>query len=169
MTGAEVASAARLSTGMLSKIENGQTRASLSTLQSLARALNQPLSSFFTPFEEHHDCSFVKAALGVCIERRGTKAGHHYQLLGHLLRGDIVVEPFLITLDGDARPYTSFQHTGVELIYMLTGRVVYRHADRSYRLEPGDTLFFNAAALHGPQELIDLPMTYVSIIIYPHK
>jgi uncharacterized RmlC-like cupin family protein len=83
--------------------------------------------------------------------------------------GDIVVEPFLITLDGDARPYTSFQHTGVELIYMLTGRVVYRHADRSYRLEPGDTLFFNAAALHGPQELIDLPMTYVSIIIYPHK
>ncbi len=168
MTGADLASAARLSTGMLSKIENGQISASLSTLQSLARALNQPLSSFFTPFEEHHDCSFVKAGQGVSIERRGTKAGHHYQLLGHSLGDDIVVEPFLITLSEEARPYTSFQHGGVELIYMLTGKVLYRHADKSYHLEPGDTLFFDAAAPHGPEKLIELPMTYLSIIIYPH-
>jgi transcriptional regulator with XRE-family HTH domain len=169
MTGAELASAARLSTGMLSKIENGQISASLSTLQSLARALNQPLSSFFTPFEEHHDCSFVKAGHGVSIERRGTKTGHHYQLLGHSLGDDVVVEPFLIALSEETRPYTSFQHGGIELIYMLTGKVLYRHADKSYRLEPGDTLFFDAAALHGPEELIEFPMTYLSIIIYPRE
>jgi transcriptional regulator with XRE-family HTH domain len=168
ITGGELAAAAHLSTGMLSKIENGQISPSLSTLQSLARALNQPLSSFFTPFEEHHDCSFVKAGKGVSIERRGTKAGHHYQLLGHSLGEDIVVEPFLINLSEEARPYTSFQHAGVEIIYMLSGRVLYRHADRSYLLEPGDTLFFDAAAPHGPEELLELPMTYLSIIIYPH-
>jgi transcriptional regulator with XRE-family HTH domain len=154
---------------MLSKIENGQISPSLSTLQSLARALNQPLSSFFTPFEERHDCSFVKAGSGVSIERRGTKAGHHYQLLGHSLGDDLVVEPFLITLSEEARPYTSFQHAGVEMIYMLTGKVLYRHDDRSYLLEPGDTLFFDAAAPHGPEELIELPMTYLSIIIYPRE
>lgn len=169
ITGAELAAAAGLSTGMLSKIENGQISPSLSTLQSVARALNQPLSSFFTPFEERHDCSFVKAGRGVSIERRGTKSGHHYQLLGHSLGEDIVVEPFLITLSEEARPYTSFQHAGVELIYMLTGKVSYRHADRSYLMEPGDTLFFDAAAPHGPEELIELPMTYLSIIIYARK
>ena len=133
----------------------------------MARALNQPLSSLFTPFEERHDCSFVKAGSGVSIERRGTKAGHHYQLLGHSLGDQIVVEPFLITLSEEARPYTSFQHAGVEIIYMLSGKVLYRHADRSYPLEPGDTLFFDAGAPHGPEELIELPMTYLSIIIYP--
>jgi transcriptional regulator with XRE-family HTH domain len=169
ITGGDLAAAARLSPGMLSKIENGQISPSLSTLQSVARALNQPLSSFFTPFEAHQDCSFVKAGHGVSIERRGTKAGHHYELLGHSLGKDIVVEPFLITLSEEARSYTGFLHGGVELIYMLTGKVLYRHADRSYMLEPGDTLFFDAGAPHGPEELIELPMTYLSIIIYTHE
>lgn len=169
ITGAELAANAHLSPGMLSKIENGQISASLSTLQALARALNMPVSALFTPFEAHRDCSYVKAGRGVSIERRGTKAGHHYQLLGHSLGEDIVVEPFLITLSEEARPYTAFQHAGVELIYMLTGKVIYRHADRSYLLEPGDTLFFDAAAAHGPEELLELPMTYLSVIVYPRE
>lgn len=169
ITGAELAANAQVSPGMLSKIENGQISASLSTLQALARALNMPISAFFTPYEAHRDCSYVKAGRGVSIERRGTKAGHHYQLLGHSLGEDIVVEPFLITLSEEARPYTAFQHAGQELIFMLSGKVVYRHADRIYLLEPGDTLFFDAGASHGPEELLELPMTYLSIIFYPRE
>ena len=101
------------------------------------------------------------------IERRGTKAGHQYELLGHSISGEIVVEPYLITLTKEAKPYTLFQHAGVEFIYMLTGRVLYRHADKVYPLNPGDSLFFDSAGLHGPEELTELPMTYLSIIIYP--
>ncbi|WP_237154278.1 helix-turn-helix domain-containing protein [Oryzibacter oryziterrae] len=167
MTGAELAAAADISTGMLSKIENGQISPSLGTLQSLSRALNMPLSAFFQSYEDRRDCSFVKAGQGVNIERRGTKAGHHYQLLGHSLGNDIVVEPFLITLTEEAKSYSAFQHEGVEMIHMLSGTVTYRHADKTYRLEPGDTLFFDAAAPHGPEVLDSLPMTYLSIIIYP--
>ncbi|ODN71405.1 DNA-binding transcriptional repressor PuuR [Methylobrevis pamukkalensis] len=169
ITGAELAAAAKVSTGMMSKIENGQISPSLSTLNAVAKALNVPLSALFAGYEERRDCSFVKAGSGVNIERRGTKAGHHYQMLGHSLGSDIVVEPFLITLTEEARPYVAFQHAGVEMIYMLTGRVVYRHADKTYLLEPGDTLFFDAAAPHGPEELLELPMTYLSIIIYPKE
>ena len=100
------------------------------------------------------------------IDRRGTKVGHVYQLLGHALGGDVVMEPYLITLKEDAVAYTGFRHAGTELIYMLTGRVAYRHADRTYELGPGDTLMFDASAAHGPETLIELPMTYLSIIIY---
>jgi mannose-6-phosphate isomerase-like protein (cupin superfamily) len=105
----------------------------------------------------------------VRIERRGTKAGHHYELLGHSLAGDIVVEPYLIRLSADASTYTQFQHDGVEFIYMLSGKVIYRHADKLYPLAPGDSLFFDAGALHGPEELITTPMTYLSIIVYPRQ
>ena len=42
-------------------------------------------------------------------------------LLGHGLGGDIVVEPYLITLTEEAAPYTGFRHAGVEFIYMLSG------------------------------------------------
>jgi transcriptional regulator with XRE-family HTH domain len=169
LTVAELGAAARISTGMLSKIENGSISPSLATLDALSAALNVPISSLFKEREERRDCSFVKNGKGVRIERRGTKSGHLYDLLGHSLGGTIVVEPYLITLKRDAVAYTDFRHAGVEFIYMLTGKVRYRHADRTYVMEPGDALFFDAAARHGPEELIQAPMTYLSIIIYPRK
>jgi transcriptional regulator with XRE-family HTH domain len=167
LTGADLANSAGISLGMLSKIENGQISASLTTLQAVCGALNVPMSQLFSTFEEQRDCSFVKAGQGVVIERRGTKSGHVYQLLGHVLGGPVVVEPYLIELHKEAEPYTSFRHTGVELIYMLTGRVSYRHGDETYELAPGDTLLFDSAAPHGPERLIKKPMTYLSIIVYP--
>jgi transcriptional regulator with XRE-family HTH domain len=163
---AHLAGAASISSGMLSKIENGQTSASLSTLQALASALNVPITTLFSSFEEKRDCSYVPAGQGVAIERRGTKVGHVYQLLGHALGGELTVEPYLITLKADAVAYTGFRHAGVEIIYMLSGTVVYRHADQTYRLSPGDTLMFDSAGLHGPEVLIDTPATYLSIIMY---
>lgn len=165
----DLASAADISTGMLSKIENGQISPSLSTIQAIAAALGVPISNLFTAFEERRDSSFVRANQGVVIERRGTKVGHVYQLLGHALGGDIVVEPFLITLQKDAVPYTAFRHAGVEFIYMLTGEVIYRHGEQTYHLRPGDALFFDSSAMHGPEVLVVRPMTYLSIIIYPRN
>lgn len=167
LTVSDLGNAAGISAGMLSKIENGSISPSLGTLDSLAKALNVPIARLFAETEERRDCSFVKVGQGVRIERRGTKAGHLYDLLGHSLAGAIAVEPYLITLRSNAKPYTDFRHAGVEFIYMLTGKVRYRHADKSYVLEPGDALFFDAAARHGPEDLIKAPMTYLSIIIYP--
>lgn len=166
---ADLASSAGISTGMLSKIENGGISPSLATLQSVAAALNVPLSQLFATFEEQRDCSFVRAGQGVAIERRGTKAGHQYNLLGHCLGGAVVVEPYLITLHDEAQPYTGFQHEGIEFIYMLTGEVIYRHGEQSYHLESGDAILFDSAALHGPERLVKKPMTYLSIIIYPRS
>jgi transcriptional regulator with XRE-family HTH domain len=169
ITVSELAASAGLSGGMLSKIENGQISPSLASLQALATALNVPLTTFFSTFEEKRDCSFVKAGTGVIIERRGTKAGHQYSLLGAAIGGTVVVEPYLITLHKDAAPYPAFQHVGTEFIYMLTGEVVYRHGDQSYHLAPGDALLFDSAAPHGPEKLIVQPMTYLSIITYSRE
>jgi transcriptional regulator with XRE-family HTH domain len=169
LTVAELGAAASISAGMLSKIENGGISPSLATLDALAKALNVPISALFAETEERRDCSFVKAGSGVRIERRGTKAGHLYDLLGHSLAGDLGVEPYLITLRKDAAPYTSFRHAGVEFLYMLSGQVRYRHADRTYLMQPGDALFFDATARHGPEQLIETPMQYLSIIIYPKR
>nr|WP_211110235.1 helix-turn-helix transcriptional regulator [Acuticoccus mangrovi] len=166
---ADLAHACGLSIGMLSKIENGQTSPSLTSLQALAGALNVPLSTLFSEFEEERDCSFVPAGQGVHIERRGTRAGHVYELLGHALNGDITVEPYLISFHDDAQPYTGFQHAGAELIHMLEGEVVYLHGAKSYHLRPGDTLLFNPAAAHGPAEFVVRPTRYLSIIVYPRE
>jgi transcriptional regulator with XRE-family HTH domain len=167
LTIVDLGAAAGISAGMLSKIENGSIAPSLATLDALAGALNVPITRLFAETDERRDCSFVKAGAGVRIERRGTKAGHLYDLLGHSLGRVISVEPYLITLAEEAVPYTHFRHAGVEFIYMLSGKVRYRHGDRTYMMEPGDALFFDAAARHGPEDLIKVPMKYLSIIIYP--
>ncbi|WP_342643376.1 helix-turn-helix domain-containing protein [Rhodoligotrophos ferricapiens] len=168
MTVADLASAARLSPGMLSKIENGLTSPSLTTLQTLSQALGVPVTSFFRRYEERRDAVHVKAGQGLVIERRGTRAGHQYQLLGHSggLMGRVVVEPYLITLTKDSDVFPLFQHEGMEFIYVLEGEVVYRHADQLYTLRPGDSLFFDADAPHGPEEMITLPIRFLSVISY---
>jgi uncharacterized cupin superfamily protein len=52
---------------------------------------------------------------------------------------------------------------------MLSGEVSYAHGDRSYTLQPGDSIMFDSAELHGPDKLIKLPATYLSIIIYQRR
>ena len=169
LTVADLAATTGISLGMLSKIENGLTSPSLTTLQTLAGALGVPLTALFLRFEEERGASLVKAGEGVNVERRGTRAGHHYTLLGHVGSNSagVMVEPYLITLTEDSDVFPAFQHEGMEFLYMLEGEVLYRHSNSLYRMAPGDSLFFDADAPHGPEQLVRLPIRYLSIISYP--
>ncbi|MGD9863654.1 MAG: helix-turn-helix domain-containing protein [Pseudodonghicola sp.] len=171
MTGATLAAQAGLSVGMLSKIENGVISPSLGTIQTLAHALRVPLVQLFSGYEEERGCVHVKAGQGVETERAGTRAGHQYNLLGHIGSNSsgVVVEPYMIVLSTESDRFPVFQHEGIEFLYMIEGRVDYRHGDRIYRLEPGDSLLFDADAPHGPEGLIELPARYLSIITYPQQ
>lgn len=171
ITVAELSELTGLSIGMLSKIENGNTSPSLSTLQTLANALSVPLTSFFRQYEERREAVHTKAGDGVEIERQGTRAGHQYNLLGHIGSNSsgVIVEPYLIKLTEESDTFETFQHGGIETIYMLEGSVDYRHGANIYTLMPGDTLFFDADAPHGPETLSKLPATYLSVICYPQN
>lgn len=171
ITVADLASATNISLGMLSKIENGITSPSLTTLQALSHALGVPLTSLFRRFEEERSAVFVKAGEGVDVERRGTRAGHQYNLLGHIgsNTSGVVVEPYLITLNEDSDVFPTFQHDGMEFLYMLEGEVTYRHGSNLFHMEPGDSLFFDADAPHGPEEMTRFPIRYLSIISYPAR
>ena len=166
LTIAELAKGTRISAGMLSKIENGTTSPSLASLQALSRVLHVPVTALFRSYEESHQASFVKAGEGLTIERRGTRAGHQYQLLGHTPHGSLAVEPYLITLSEQSDVFPIFQHAGLEFLYILEGEVIYRHGSKTYRLTPGDSLFFDSAAPHGPDELKVLPIRFLSVICY---
>ncbi|MEM6415392.1 MAG: XRE family transcriptional regulator [Pseudomonadota bacterium] len=162
----ELAAASSLSIGMLSKVESGQTSASLGTIQKISNALSVPMSQLFADYDERRDCSFVPANKGVIIDRSGTKAGHRYQLLGATISGDIALEPYMIRLERDAQPYTNFQHRGVEFIHLLNGTMTYQHAAREYEMSPGDSLLFDAASSHGPKCISNEPAEFISVIVY---
>ncbi len=168
---AQLAAEMNVSEGMVSKIENGQVSPSLSMLQVLSHSLSVPLTTFFQGFEEARPVMHVKAGEGVEAARAGTRAGHHYTLLGHLgaQSSAVMVEPYLITLTETSDTFETFQHEGMEFLYMLEGAITYRHGERLFALEPGDSLFFDADAPHGPEALRALPARYLSIICYAQE
>ena len=166
MTVAELARQAGVSAGMLSKVENARTSPSLATLHALSSALNVPVTAFLRRFEEQRAASHVQAGQGLKIDRRGTRSGHEYRLLGHSFAKSVTMEPYIVTLVEPSEVFPLFQHDGTELIYMLEGKMEYRHAGAVYRLGAGDSLYFDGEAPHGPESLLALPIRFLSVIAY---
>lgn len=167
LTIADVASQAQISRGMLSKIENGQATSSLDTLGRLAAVLGASLSQLFRNFDSDiGGAQLVKGGTGMEVVRRGTKRGHTYHLLAYDKGPRRSFEPFLVTMDDASELFPSFEHPGTEFIYLLEGRIEYRHGSETYLLEPGDSLTFKGEVPHGPERLLQVPIKMLSIIIY---
>ena len=170
LTISQLAKEMGISNGMLSKIENGQTAPSLQTLKALSQALGVPLTALFMGFEETREAMHIKSGEGVEADRAGTRSGHQYSLLGNIAGSSgVSVEPYLILLTEESDVFPTFQHDGMEFLYMLEGRLEYRHGREKYLLETGDSLIFDADAPHGPEKMLELPARYLSIICYPKE
>ena len=99
-----------------------------------------PVTYLMRKFEEERMAVQVMSGEGVAMERRGTRSGHQYNLLGYLAANDsgVVAEPYMITLTDE---FPAFQHEGVEYLYFLEGSVEYRHGDQTFLMGPVDSLF----------------------------
>ena len=149
---------------MLSRIERGLVSPSVETLDRIATGLGVPVSRFFSDQSSRTDFSHVPAGRGILVDRVGAVAGYRYELLGHQLSGNLFVEPYLVTLLPEAEPYVTFQHPGVKFLHLLSGRVSYRYGAKVVKLGPGDSLQFDATALHGIEAIEAGPVTYLSIV-----
>lgn len=167
LTIADIASQAEISRGMLSKIENGQATSSLDTLAKLANVLGVSMSQLFRDFDSAGGgAQLIKQGSGMEVVRRGTKRGHTYQLLAYDKGPRRSFEPFLVTMDDASELFPSFEHPGTEFIYLLEGKIEYRHGNETFVMEPGDALTFRGDVAHGPERLIEVPIKMLSIIIY---
>ena len=153
-----------VSRSMLSRIENGQVSPSVETLDRLANALGMPLSRFFAEQRCRTDFSHVPSGKGLRVERLGAVANYRYELLGHVLSGNLFVEPYLVMLEADAQPHVTFQHPGLKFLYLLSGDITYRYGSRQVKLRVGDSLLFDATAMHGIEDIGTLPVSYLSVV-----
>jgi hypothetical protein len=49
---------------------------------------------------------------------------------------------------------------------MLEGEMVYGHGDARYTLRPGDALQLDGEGPHGPDQLVTLPIRFLSVIAF---
>ena len=163
----DVSELSGISRGMLSRIENCQATPRLDTLFRLSTTLGISMSNLFKDFDAPEgDANYVPKGEGMDVARRGTKRGHVYELLSYDQGPKKLFEPLLITLDDESEVFPRFQHAGIEFIYMLKGKMDYRHGKQIYRLKPGDALTFDGNVPHGPEELISVPIKFLTVINY---
>lgn len=167
MTMAKFAEASDISLGMLSKIEHGQTAPSLATLVRLADAAHVPLTALFRGLDEEHDIVIVRADERHEILHEGSSPGRIYEDLGALRGPNRVIEPMIATLTADDAEFPLYQHSGVEFLFMLEGEMEYGYGDRSYKVGAGDTMQIHGEVTHGPVQILDTPVRFLSIKVYP--
>jgi transcriptional regulator with XRE-family HTH domain len=163
---AELARLAGLSSGMVSKIENGAISPSLSSIRALARALQVPVTSLFREFDEVTDASFVRAGQGALVQRTGQTVEHEYRVLGHTTAKGIAVEPYLMIYTSTSKVMPSLRRVGTQFIYILEGQLVYRHGTATYLMSEGDSLLFQAVVPHGPESILRAPVRYLSVLSF---
>ncbi|GAA4110308.1 helix-turn-helix domain-containing protein [Aminobacter aganoensis] len=168
MTAADLARASRISVGMMSKIENGVISASLATLQALSRALDVPLTTFLRGREYEGNAIFVPAGAETAFEMGEARAAQRYKLLGYFgtHASSPTVETYLFTLDKETDAFPPLEHFGMEFLYLLEGEMTYRIGSMRYLMGPGDSLSFAGHTPHGPEQLIRLPVRFLSTISY---
>lgn len=132
-----------LSTNAISLIERGDNSPTVSSLHSLASALNVPITAFF---EQQGNGQVIHLSK----EQRPTSAtaGVTMENLGSGLPNQ-QIEPFLITIKpGGSSTSSQITHSGEEFIYVLKGSLVCKISEQEYELEEGDSLLFLASQPH---------------------
>jgi len=141
LTQRELANRAGISVNAVSLIERNEISPSVSTLQSLAKALNIKISYFFA--DDEHTSVIHITSNRPFLESGGVTIGG----LGSQLSGQ-QLEPFVMMLQPGSGSGEYVVHAGHEFVYCLQGQVAYEIDREEYLLNQGDTLLFEAQLPH---------------------
>jgi transcriptional regulator with XRE-family HTH domain len=160
----ELAAQAGISINSVSLIERNEISPSVSTLQSLAGALNIKVSFFFDD-EYPGEILLVKAQDRPVI----TGNGLVIEGVGQRLKGQ-ELEPFLVILESHARSgERPVVHPGHEFICCQEGRVEYLIDGKPYIVEKGDFLIFEANLPHVWRNPFEERAKFVLVIQTPNE
>lgn len=142
----QLAAAAQMDKGFLSRVERGEKSASIATIQSIAKALKLSVGSLLGEVGDDDEVQIVRAherpGLGVPRD----PGGHAYAAL---------------TLSGRGKPFSAFvvdvgtdtgrvvgTHPGLELMVVMAGAVKVTFAGRTVKLQRGDSAVFPGYIQH---------------------
>ena len=162
----EVAKRTGLSKGLISKIENNKSSPPLATLMKISRALGVDISYFFHKPKEETLLSIVKKDKRGSVIRERAQKKYIYEALASKNK-DEPAKFFVITVN----PADYFegsnldQHEGEDFVFLLEGKMNFLYADKTYLVEAGDSLHYDARIPHGMKLIDNKPVKYFQAII----
>ncbi|UCD40873.1 MAG: helix-turn-helix domain-containing protein [Chloroflexota bacterium] len=158
-----LAEASGLSRNTLSLLERGQTSPTVSTLKRLAMALGVDINAFFDTSDDE-SIIYTKNEQRLNLQlSQGLMAdlgvGMHDQL----------VTPLILKLNPGARSGPALSHDGQDFVYCISGEILYTVNGKSFLLESGDSLFFDAHLQHRFQNTATEVSEVLVILSTPHE
>lgn len=155
MTLEEVASAAGLSRGWLSKVENFRVTPSLPALGQISEVLGIPLSDLFEGLNAKPALSIVRQQERVSFRRDEPVSLIQYESLAQQRKARNM-DPFLLTVPReDQRPRMT--HDGEEFLLVIAGSVRLEYGEEAHDLIAGDAAYFDGEEEHRLICLSDEP------------
>ncbi len=140
-----------LSAALLSKLERGKMFPTLQTLLRIAMVFSVDLDYFFADHRKHRALAVVRRAARLRFpEAPGRRdPAFHFESLTFPVaepRCQAYLATFHPITDGKARPH---EHSGVEMIYVLSGELGVTVEATEHMLESGDAMYFDASVPHS--------------------
>ncbi|MEO6984863.1 MAG: XRE family transcriptional regulator [Paralcaligenes sp.] len=150
----QLAQAAELSKGYISKLERGVSSPTVSTLLKLAMALDVSVGKLLgEEGDEERICVVRKNErqyIPVQTEANGLSA---LEALASK-RTIKLMEPFIVRPPMElSEPIEMSQHAGDEFLHVIRGKVEVKMDDRTITLSAGDSLYFDATTPHRTRSL----------------
>ena len=151
---------------LLSKIERGKTTPPVATLIKIASALGANVADLLSQ-DNLVSTAFTPASL--LAEARLTRTEKGY--LFHLFAGgrsEKLMQPFLFVAKKGQIRSGALSHRGEEFIYVLSGEMTFRVGHMDYRMQAGDSLYFDSEQEHDLRP-ISVSVTYLAIFSESHE
>lgn len=167
----QLSEATGLSAGFLSRLERGETNASISNLIAISGALHIPLRDFF---DEPQPAPSPRYVLTRAAER-GRKAplranGYTYSLSSADLP-EQQMSAFELTFPPQARaqPPQLVTHPGEEVLYLLEGTIEFQIGEDTFVMNAGDCVHFNCEHPHMGRNIGRTPARLLMVVTPVHS
>lgn len=140
-----------LSPAMLSKLERGKLFPTLPTLLRIAMVFGVGLDFFFTDERKRHVVSIVRREERLKFpENAGSSViAYNFESLD-FKASERKLNAFYAEFEPvPAEKVRPHQHPGVELLYLISGKLELTISSERHVLEEGDAVYFDSAVRHG--------------------
>jgi len=148
--------------------ESGEEDLSFTFLYKCAKVLGVDVIELLTGETPHlRGYSLVRAGQGLSIKRR---AGFEYLHKAPHLQNKLA-EPFMVTApyleEEQDKPIHLSYHKGMELDFIISGKLRFAYEDHIEELEAGDTLMYDSGRGHGMIAIGGEPCVFLAVVMKP--
>ncbi len=167
----ELAGRSGISEKVLTAIEDGNDPPALSVLIRIARALGVRLGTFLDDKDIDSPVLIRKNEPANGMSITGVSGDAHTHLEFFSLAGGKAgrhMEPFIINIDpSTGREYQRSSHEGEEFLYVLEGKVEILYGSDNYRLNTGDSIYYDSVIEHNVHSAGQAPAKILAVVYAP--